>query len=193
MPHRAPHARRFDYSQQDLDGRRTHTDAVEHFTWHFQLAGSKVWTIRPTDEWAAQCGGRSLSADASVVRCDEGDILVLSTRDWWHSTRIPLLRRGLSVSYAREWMLRSESKSSSALALDDGAPTTFTNIDGLFATAAIPAGSLIMTEDDPGLADAELPTDPDPNAEVVEDDATGRLCLVARRAIRSGEFFSVAP
>ena len=127
------------------------------------------------------------------MRCDEGDILVLSTRDWWHSTRIPPQRCGLSVSYAREWTLRLGTKSSSLLTIDDGVPTTFTNVDGLFATRAISAGALIMTEDDPGLADAELPTDLDPNTEVVEDDATGRLCLVARRAIRSGEFFSVAP
>ena len=41
-------------------------------------------------------------------------------------------------------------------------------------------------------ADAVLPTAAHPNCEVVEDEESGALFLVARHAIRSGEFLSVA-
>ena len=48
-----------------------------------------------------------------------------------------------------------------------------------------------MTEEDAG-DDFSLPTDADPNVEVVEDSATGLMCLVAVRDIRSGEFLALA-
>lgn len=37
--------------QGALTGRGEHTDSVSHSaTWHLQVAGTKVWTIRPTEE-----------------------------------------------------------------------------------------------------------------------------------------------
>ena len=62
---------------------------------------------------------------------------------------------------------------------------------GCAVQAAIAAGSLVMTEEDAG-DDFSLPTDADPNVEVVEDSATGLMCLVAVRDIRSGEFLALA-
>ena len=74
---------------------------------------------------------------------------------------------------------------------DDGRPTSFINVDGLFASRAISAGSVILTEEDDACA--ELPTSERPNCEVVEDEESGMLLLVAARNIRSGEFLSIAP
>ena len=183
-----------------LPGRPEHTDAVDHYTWHYQLCGAKVWRLRETDEWAQQRPGKP-EPSTTVVRCEAGDVLVLSTRDWWHSTTLPPLGdagggSNLSISYAREFSLRAaadrradarEAGASSA----EADSTSFTNVDGLFATRAIAAGSLVMTEEDAG-DDFSLPTDADPNVEVVEDSATGLMCLVAVRDIRSGEFLALA-
>jgi hypothetical protein len=152
----------------------------------------------------------SVKHGACTILCEAGDILVLSTRDWWHSTCLPPLGGGLSVSYAREFTLppaREPSRagqrpthraSAASLARDDhagedDAPTVFTNVDGLFAASSIAAGTVVATEEDPSMAEAELPVDTDPNCEVMEDEETGLMCLVALRDIRSGEFLSVAP
>lgn len=186
-----------------LPGRPEHTDAVDHFTWHYQLCGAKVWRLRETDEWAQRRPGKPVEPSTTVVRCEAGDVLVLSTRDWWHSTTLPPLddagRSGnLSVSYAREFSLRAaadrraDAREAGASSAEAGG-TSFTNVDGLFATQAIAAGSLVMTEDDPRAGDDfSLPTGADPNVEVVEDSESGLLCLVALRDIRSGEFFAMA-
>jgi hypothetical protein len=185
-------------ASERLPGRPEHTDAVVHDgTWHFQLEGRKDWTLRPTDEWRARCvGGRTPRTEPTTVRCEAGDVLVVSTRDWWHATSLPPLDGGLSVSYAREFSLQ---RAGAAAAADDGAPgdddgkpTVFTNVDGLFATCAIRAGTVIATEDDPGMAGAELAVSADPNCAVAEDEATELQCLVALRDIRSGEFLCVA-
>ena len=236
-----------------LLGRPPHTDEVQHEgTYHRQLSGAKEWRLRPTEELleraaaaGATGGGRgsrpsakrrraqSSAVDAdeedtwSVVRCEEGDVLVVSTKDWWHSTSLPPCRDGgssssssngdngggggsssLSVSIAREWNMaatetaaarRRQNEQSKRCAADDGddedgeaAATSFINVEGLFASRAIPAGSVIFTEDE--APEMELPTveDGKENCEVVEDDETGTVCLVAKRTIRSGEFLSVA-
>ncbi|EOD18123.1 hypothetical protein EMIHUDRAFT_349856, partial [Emiliania huxleyi CCMP1516] len=47
-----------------------------------------------------------------------------------------------------------------------GGPTSFTNVDGLFAREAIEAGTIIMSEEE-GCG-MELPTSATPNCEVVE-------------------------
>ena len=64
-----------------------------------------------------------------------------------------------------------------------------TNVDGLFARAAIAAGGLVLTEAE--LPACELPVSATPNCEVAEDAGSGVLCLVATRAIASGEFLTV--
>ena len=217
-----------------LPGRPPHTDEVKHDgTYHRQLSGCKEWRVRPTEELLAR-GRRSMastsrgrsrkrsraaaaeeeegaeeddegSGEWRIVRCEAGDVLAISTRDWWHSTSLPP-QAGVSVSVAREWNVRGATRPrrtrasgrSAAAALegdgeaDDGRATSFTNVDGLFATRAIARGCVILTEDD--SPDMELPEvdAARANCEVAEDEETGKMCLVARRAIRSGEFLSVA-
>jgi hypothetical protein len=148
-------------------------------------------------------------------------VLVISTRDWWHSTRLPAAATtsgigdsgpshtavrgdGVSVSVAREFNLTASSRQPGrsrhpAPALrtgtrdEDDEAATFINVDGLFATRAIAAGTVILTEEE--AADVELPvSSDDPNCEVVELDdlESGGLALVARRDVRSGEFLCVA-
>ncbi len=201
---------RNDSPADGLAGRPEHTDSVVHDgTWHVQVEGRKQWTLRPTDELElASVGGRQRGRSAapggrsgeSVVVCEEGDVLVLSTREWWHSTLLPAQRAGeLSVSVAREFNLvdgssghagrgrRREQAGAGGEAA--GGEEAMTNVEGIFATQRIRAGHLVLTEED--MADCELPASRDPNCEVCEEEGSGMLCLVARRDIASGEFLTV--
>ena len=233
---------------QYLHGRPSHTDAVKHDgTFHRQLAGRKEWEVRPTEELLSSLHRQGESSATCRITCEEGDVLVISTRDWWHCTRLPPsafsnhlapctggtaaasvdvaanadtangeagegaqsggvsksmaqspfiptrgVSYGVSVSIAREFNLggpqRHHSRSAESGQGDRDA-TSFINVDGLFATARIGTGTVIFTEEEAeGL---ELPVEADPNCEVCEDEATGAQVLVARRDIRSGEFFSI--
>ena len=74
-----------------MQGRAEHTDDVQHSgTWHYQMAGTKTWFIRPLAEhkdWAGRAP--SLRDCASLkVTCQAGDIFVVNTRLWWHQTSI---------------------------------------------------------------------------------------------------------
>ena len=101
-----------------LPGRPPHTDEVKHDgTYHRQLSGCKEWRVRPTEELLAR-GRRSMASTSRgrsrkrsraaaaeeeegaeeddegsgkwrIVRCEAGDVLAISTRDWWHSTSLP--------------------------------------------------------------------------------------------------------
>ncbi|CAE7748929.1 Gapdh, partial [Symbiodinium pilosum] len=80
-----------------LRGRAEHTDVIQHSgTWHVQLKGEKVWTLKPTEELRMKVP--SLKRTGRVqVRCRQGDVLCINTRLWWHSTHIPA-RCKLSLS-----------------------------------------------------------------------------------------------
>lgn len=173
--------------QLPLQGRLEHTDSVHHDgTWHFQLSGQKTWTLRPTKELLE----RSETVSATVkdgellkIECNEGDILVVNTRLWFHRTEIPA-QDGPSVSYARDFRFADTSKSEPI----DSA--TMTNIDGLYATADIDAGTILFTED--SMPECELHRSPtDPNCELVELES-GVMAVVSSVAIKSGEFFCIA-
>lgn len=63
-----------------------------------------------------------------------------------------------------------------------------TNVDGLFASCPVRAGTPILTQDE--MPACELPTSTDEfNCEVCEDEESGTLVLVATRDLASGEFF----
>ena len=64
-----------------------------------------------------------------------------------------------------------------------------TNVDGLFATRALAAGEVVMTEED--MPECALPESHAYNCEVCEDEESSVLCLVATRDIASGEFLTV--
>lgn len=185
-------------------GRPEHTDAVPHDgTWHYQLEGSKEWRLRPTDELLARLGGatkhgggkqrrashKKPAAAVQTVLCEPGDLLVVSTREWWHATRLPpqAAPNHLSISYARDFVLGAGTTKPVADA--DAALDSMSNVDGLFARSSIEAGTVVMTQDD--LPDCELPESDEPNCEVCEDEESGLMCLVAIRDICSGEFLTV--
>ena len=182
-----------------LPGRPEHTDDVAFFTWHYQCAGAKEWTLRPTSALVASRFGDRPSG-AVRVRCEEGDVLLLSTREWWHSTTIPPLDGGLSVSYAREFALSEVAAGEPAQRMhehaaecdvdccsddDDDEPTAAP----LIAEAAFAAGAVVLSESE--MADVELPVSDEPNCTVAEDPATGDMCIMALTDIAVGEEMTV--
>ena len=203
-------------ASQPLHGRPPHTDAVTHDgTYHRQLEGSKEWHLRPTEELvlklargSARRAGGGVRVDSGIdsgctVRCDAGDVLVISTRDWWHSTNLPAAdddasdAASVSISAAREFnLVRGGGSETEAAAdgadadVDEG--TSFVNVDGLFASRSIAAGTAILSEEE--CADLALPSSgraAEINCEVAEDEE-GTQWLVATRDIRSGEFLCLA-
>jgi hypothetical protein len=76
---------------EDMQGRPEHTDDVQHSgTWHYQMAGSKTWFIRPFSEHRDWVGKAPLlrSCRSLKVTCQAGDIFLINTRLWWHRTSI---------------------------------------------------------------------------------------------------------
>ena len=168
-----------------LEGRPEHTDSISHDgTWHFQLSGCKRWYLRPSEELVKRLSEEGIEGDSSralVVDCEEGDVLIVNTRLWWHRTEIPV-QKAPSVSYARDfYMDRKEAEAGFC---------SMSNVDGLYAAADVEAHTIVFRED--AMPDAELHRSSDPNCEVVElEDGTG--AVVSRRRIAAGEFFCVAP
>ena len=173
-----------------LDGRPEHTDSVaKDGTFHFQLSGRKQWSLRPTAELVSHVSEclpeLQFSNDTRLhVTCNQGDVIVINTRLWFHCTVIPP-QASPSVSYARDFRFR-------AVPSPDGKDQAsgMTNVDGLFATHDIEEGTIIFSEKD--MPDCEVHrSSTNPNCEVVElDDST--KAVVSMRAIAAGEFFSIA-
>eukprot|EP00439_Symbiodinium_sp_Y106_P038971 s6344_g4.t1 len=161
-----------------LRGRPEHTDAIQHSgTWHVQLKGEKVWTLKPTDELRRKVP--SLKTAGRVrVRCMEGDVLCINTRLWWHSTHIPA-RCKLSLSVARDMYLDGTRPGACDM----------TNVDGHYALKPIQKGAVIFTEDT--APQLELPRSSASNCELRESQR-GSLVVVAKRVIKKGEWFSLS-
>ncbi|CAE7441893.1 unnamed protein product [Symbiodinium sp. CCMP2456] len=175
-----------------LRGRPEHTDAIQHSgTWHVQLKGEKaprdglatsggpaqVWTLKPTDELRRKVP--SLKKAGRVrVRCMEGDVLCINTRLWWHSTHIPA-RCKLSLSVARDMYLDGTRPGACDM----------TNVDGHYALKPIQKGAVIFTEDT--APQLELPRSSASNCELRESQR-GSLVVVAKRAIKKGEWFALS-
>ncbi|CAE6967736.1 unnamed protein product [Symbiodinium sp. CCMP2592] len=161
-----------------LRGRPEHTDAIQHSgTWHVQLKGEKVWTLKPTDELRRKVP--SLKRAGRVrVRCMEGDVLCINTRLWWHSTHIPA-RCKLSLSVARDMYLDGTRPGACDM----------TNVDGHYALKPIQKGAVIFTEDT--APQLELPRSSASNCELRESQR-GSLVVVAKRVIKKGEWFSLS-
>jgi U3 small nucleolar RNA-associated protein 6 len=172
---------------ETLTGRPEHTDSVSHDgTWHYQLSGGKEWHIRPSsqllDHWRKEGKESIFSVDADNefhIVCEAGDVILINTRLWFHRTELPA---GIvpSVSYARDFRWHGPSH-------QDGG---MTNVDGLYATEDIEAGTVVFTETD--MPDCELHrSSTNPNCEVIElEDGTG--AIAALRNIQAGEFFCIA-
>jgi hypothetical protein len=136
-----------------------------------------------------------------TVTCREGDVLLVNTRLWWHSTTIPeqpleietdanknantnTTRSVPSVSYARDIYLSWGDNDNHDIIQDDG---NMTNLDGLYASNDIEAGMIIFTEDDAPNCELHRTKD-NPNCEVIELE-NGSSAVVSCRDIISGEFF----
>mmetsp|Transcript_24968 Transcript_24968/g.46040 ORF Transcript_24968/g.46040 Transcript_24968/m.46040 type:complete len:447 (-) Transcript_24968:112-1452(-) len=133
------------------------------------------------------------------VECKQGDILLLNTQLWWHSTLIPP-QDVPCISYARDIYF---SNTEAAAADEDGQErekhiqldqqkSSMTNIDGTYAADDIEAETLLFTEHT--MPDCELHrSKTDPNCQVVEleDEKTGEsyMAVVSLRDIKAGEFF----
>ena len=131
------------FTTQPIGGRPEHVDNVRHDgTWHLQLSGTKTWFVRPlksAKEWSDIAGPPKLKGKTGAwqgglagvrlkICVEEGDMLVINTRAWWHRTEIepqcveevlPKKRRAekgktklatpeLSVSYARDFYLNGK-------------------------------------------------------------------------------------
>ena len=173
-----------------LRGRKEHTDDVTHDgSWHVQLAGSKVWLLRPTDalwdRWRATAGDGSTAIAAETpsfrVVLEQGDIIALNTREWWHSTELPTVaatatssstalaaaaaRFALtSVSAARDFVIGGAAPSTAGSGSGSGCdgvtlPPPLTNREGAYAPHDIEEGTVIITADE--MPDVELPESTD--------------------------------
>ena len=189
-------------TQSQLPGRPEHTDSVSHDgTWHYQLSGTKVWRIRATEELKeiiakktnksqSKTGKRKRPSEPTEaayydIECKEGDIILLNTRLWWHSTFVPPQARP-SISYARDVYFRSDVP-------DDSSPT-LGNLDGTYAAEDIESDTVLFTEH--GMPDCELHRSrDDPNCRLVEleDEESGDsyMAIVSSRDIKAGEFFTL--
>ena len=77
--------------KQPINGRKEHLDSVSHDgTWHYQASGSKDWVIRPAEssEWGDSTPSLANGAKHLVLTVEEGDIICINTRLWWHQTII---------------------------------------------------------------------------------------------------------
>ena len=191
----------------DMPGRAEHTDNIAHDgTWHYQLSGTKKWYIRPTQELLCKVqfqGGSYLPAaalttdSALVVECRPGDVLLINTRLWWHSTEIPS-QPGLSISYARDVFLpRGEEKVKEGVAPEHAShavsgEATFDmgNVDSFRAECDIEQGDVIFNEED--MPEVPLPASSSPNCATIIWEPTGKSVLIATRDIDQGECLSVA-
>ncbi|CAH3162777.1 unnamed protein product [Porites lobata] len=62
-------------------GAPIHLDMVNRPSWQAQLSGQKIWTLVPPPECEHVCR-------AMNVTINKGDIIVLDTNQWYHSTKI---------------------------------------------------------------------------------------------------------
>lgn len=198
-------------SDESLLGRPEHTDSVTHDgTFHYQLSGKKIWRLRPTAELMEAMsssehnqsspsnkkrkieemeGDKDANNHHIEVECKEGDILLLNTRLWWHSTIIPS-QDVPCISYARD-IYFTQQKDDAAQEEQPNRESSMTNVDGTYAAEAIEANTILFTERN--MPDIELPrSKSDPNCQVVEleDEEGGTfMAVVTLREIREGEFF----
>lgn len=172
-----------------VEGRPEHTDAVSHDgTWHYQLSGRKTWYLRPTLELMDLVRSRSSPEDPSTmdpslvleVTCQEGDVLIVNTRLWWHRTQIPPQHLP-SISYARDFFFTQEQRDQMLMS----------NVDGMYATTDIEEGTIVLREED--VPECELHRSKDnPNCKVVMLEEEDVYAVVSIRPIKAGEFFCVA-
>jgi U3 small nucleolar RNA-associated protein 6 len=188
------------------------------------MSGVKVWHVRPTDEllknmemtekdellemWNVENQEEENATQMAKtdrtklsIPCAKGDMLLINTRLWWHSTTLPVQGKCNilsttkkvdtctmhdcvpSVSYARDIYIGESYDEVN----NPEKQTHLTNVDGLYAANDIEAGTILFRESE--MPDCELHrTRSNPNCELVElDDGEG--AVISCRDIKAGEFF----
>lgn len=178
----------------NLQGRPEHTDSIcNDGTWHLQLSGQKTWFLRPTPQlWdrfkKLGLGENDCESMSLRIDCNQGDVLCVNTRLWFHSTMIPA-QETPSVSYARDFYFEDPNRDNDNAVKSAEGKSGMTNLDGLYARKNIEEGTVICTEKD--MPDCELQrSSTNPNCAVIEMD-DGTSALVSLRAITAGDFFCV--
>ncbi|KAF6199989.1 hypothetical protein GE061_006288 [Apolygus lucorum] len=75
-------------------GAHMHVDNVNNPSWQAQLVGTKNWTLEPPPECIYECKGHEITVYP-------GEIFVLDTNSWYHSTRI--VSNGISITIGAEY------------------------------------------------------------------------------------------
>jgi len=77
-------------------GAHMHVDNVDMSSWQVQIRGSKTWYLKPPPECWLTCGGTIIQGTLYP-----GDILVVNTNFWFHSTKVhgPGLNLGMVNEY----------------------------------------------------------------------------------------------
>ncbi|CAE8630009.1 unnamed protein product [Polarella glacialis] len=192
-----------------MPGRPEHTDKMKHHgTWHVQLSGCKEWYLRATSELLQAAGllseegeGEPEEACRHVVRCSAGDVLVVNTRLWWHSTKLPgSAGQPLSLSYARDFVISAAASGAAGAARtaasaglvgdeeedeDEQDTGVDVNVDGMLAKSGIKKGSVIMMAEEMPERKKTMSVPDAPNCMVRGSE------LVAVKDIASGDLFLV--
>ena len=165
--------------KRPLMGRAEHVDDVTHSgTWHYQLAGTKTWWIRPHRSlWDCDVPDLSILSEAEQtqgggwrlpIHTEQGDWFVLNTRIWYHCTEVEG-GNDWSISVARDFYLP------------------------LRCPRDVDDGEVVLEEDEIPL---DLPRGDDPNCTMaeIEDEKTGQasIVLAAVKAIPKGAALVVA-
>lgn len=131
------------------------------------------------------------------VECKQGDILLLNTRLWWHSTFIPP-QEVPCISYARDiYFINSEVAAADTTCKSkiEQQQSSMSNIDGTYAAEDIEADTVLFTEQTMPNCELHRSNKTNANCQVVEleDDKTGEsyMAVVSVRDIKAGEFFCI--
>ena len=104
----------------------------------YSTVSAETWYIRPQVdalEWAGSppvLGDKhgtvvGLGGTRLEVAVQQGEVLIINTRAWWHRTEINQQQcdSGLSISYARDFYLPGAKGKLSAAEIDGNRPTFF--------------------------------------------------------------------
>ena len=96
-PHSTPPRKPWIFVGKQGPGAHVHIDNVDMSSWQAQIQGVKTWTLRPPPECWWQCHG-----DMSTT-VYPGDIIVVNTNVWFHSTNIEQSDSDLSLVITNEF------------------------------------------------------------------------------------------
>jgi hypothetical protein len=167
--------------KRSMVGRAEHVDEVSHSgTFHYQVAGTKTWWIRPHPELFVDNppdlsqipGAERDKAWKLKVTVQEGDVFCLNTKIWYHYTELPQDAEW-SMSVARDFYLPIPCPQDTS------------------------EGEVIWEEEN--IPD-DMPRTTEPNCALIqvqdeddeEDDDDGKIVLVALQDIQQGELLSIA-